>query len=787
MKPTRREFLWTMGAAATAYGFQEASDVFWTSDAAADVGWAPGIENNVTSACLVCPARCGIRGRVVDGHLVRITGNPLHPMSRGGVCPRGVAGVQMLYHPERLASPLVRVGPRGAGEWRQVSSDGAVELISQHLNDLREAGRPEALALLAGYCAGTMRDLWSQFLRSYGSPNDVADEYDDGTDAIMALMHGWRRRPSYDLERAELVLSFGVPLFESWWSPLQAFAAFAGPDGEDERRPRFIQVDTRFSRTASRSQEWVGIRPGTHAALALGVAYVLIRDQLFNAEFVAEHVSGFEDFTDASGQPQEGYRSLVNRNFRTEEVSAITGVPVERITSLARAFAEANAPVALCGTDVMFAPEGLLAGMAVHSLNALMGSINRPGGVLFGESPRLEPLVPPVTDQTARAGLGLEPLGAPAPPFGAGDRSMRFAEAVARGASEAVDTLFLYYANPLASSARPELWRDALEKIPFVVSFSPFLDETTRHADLVLPDLVSYERWQDAPTPPSYPYPTWGLARPMVEPHEGGTHTGDAVLAIAQRLGGSVAQSLPYDDFQTLLKARAQGLFSSRHGMTLGDEFERRHHRQMEERGWWLPEHSNFDEFWEDLISRGGWADLFFDDTDPAGLARTRSGRIELLPPELQSAMDAAGLQRQPYVDVATESIEAPNDYPLRLIPYRISTLASGTVGLERWLAEQPGILPHGNWIPWVEVHPETAQELGFGNETAVWVVSPRGRYRARLKVFRGTARENVCAPYGLRHPDGEVASPLQVLEDSPDPLTGLPSWFTTFVRLERA
>jgi anaerobic selenocysteine-containing dehydrogenase len=153
MRPSRREFLWTMGAAASALGLQESQDVFWTTEADADVGWAPGVENHLTSSCLICPARCGIRGRLVDGRLVRIAGNPLHPMSRGGVCPRGVAGVQTLYHPERLASPLIRVGPRGAGQWQQATPEGAIALVNQRLSELREASRPEALALLAGYCA----------------------------------------------------------------------------------------------------------------------------------------------------------------------------------------------------------------------------------------------------------------------------------------------------------------------------------------------------------------------------------------------------------------------------------------------------------------------------------------------------------------------------------------------------------------------------------------------------------------------------------------------------------
>lgn len=787
MTPTRRDFLWTMGAAGAALAFPTGRAVFWASQEHPDLGWEPGIEERRVSACLVCPARCGIQGRVVDGRLVRITGHSFHPMSRGGVCPRGIAGVQMLYHPERLASPLLRAGPRGAGEWRSASREEVLGVIGDRLRALRTAGRPEALALVAGYCAGTMQDLWRQFLESFGSPNYVGDDYDDGTDAVMALLHGVRRRPSYDLERAELVLSFGAPLFESWWSPLQAFVAFADPTRADERRPRFVQVDTRFSRTAARAQEWVGIRPGTHAVLALGIAYVLIRDELIDADFLSRHVSGFEDFTDDQGRPQEGYRSLVMRHYRSEEVSATTGVPVERIASLARAFAQSRPALAVCGADVTLAPNGLLAALAVHSLNVLTGSVNRPGGVLLGEDAPLEPLAPPILDETARAGLRRGPTAGALPPFGRGNQSARFAEAVAGGAEPPIEALFLYYANPLASSTNPEAWRNALERIPLIVSFSPFLDETTRFADVVLPDLLPYERWQDAPTPHSYPYPVWGVARPLVEPHPGGTHTGDAVLSIARRLGGSVAASLPHESFETLLEARAAGLFSARRGTLLGDEFERKHHRQMEERGWWLAEYADFESFWAALVERGGWTDLFIDHTDAARLSRAPSGRVELLPAALLRALDAEARGRTPYVHVATDPAGAGDDFPLRLIPYRVSTLASGTLAWERWLAEIPGLFPGIHWVPWVEVHPETARKLGLDDGGLVWVVSARGRYRARLKAFPGTARENVCAPYGLRHPDGELASPLQLLDGPADPLTGLPSWLSTFVRLERA
>lgn len=180
--------------------------------------------------------------------------------------------------------------------------------------------------------------------------------------------------------------------------------------------------DTRFSRTAAWAHEWVGVRPGTHAVLALGIAYVLINEELYDADFVARYVSGFEDRTDEAGRVQPGYRSLVQRNYRTEEVSAITGVPVERIVALAKAFGEEHPSVAVCGPDVLLAPDGLLAGLAVHSLNVLAGNINQPGGVLFGEDPPLSPLDPPILDTVARAGSARAAFTRSEASFGRGDR-----------------------------------------------------------------------------------------------------------------------------------------------------------------------------------------------------------------------------------------------------------------------------------------------------------------------------------------------------------------------------
>jgi anaerobic selenocysteine-containing dehydrogenase len=778
----RRQFLLTAGATAVAATACQLKDYQWSSPEEQAAGWTPGVEVHKRSVCLVCPGRCGIRGRTVDGHLVSITGNSLHPMNQGGLCPRGVGGVQALYHPQRISAPVARVGARGAGQWRAISAQDAVVMLSERLQSLRTAGRPERLAVVAGYCAGTMDDLWRQFVTAFGSANYVSDAYPDGVDTVMALMHGIARRPGYDLENARLVLSFGAPLFEAWWSPVQAYSAFGRTPPGDVTRRRFVQIDTRFSRTAARAHEWVSVAPGTYGVLALGLAYVLLKEQTYNAAFVARHVTGFEDTT------RDGYRSLVLRNFRTEEVSALTGVPVERIVALARAFAAEPGAVAVCGSDVLHAPDGLLSGLAVHSLNVLMGNISRPGGIVFGDEAPLTPLPTPQLDATAQAGHRRRPLATSAAPFGSGDPARQFATAAAQGTASPIDALLLYYSNPLAAAPNPDEWRAALGRIPFIASFSPFLDETARFADLVLPDVLPYERWQDAPTPSSYPYPVWGLVQPLVEPPAKTLPTAEVVLSLARSLGGSVAKSLPYADVPTLLKARARGLFAARRGMTLGDQFERTHYRQMEERGWWLPEQTDFETFWNDLVDRGGWTDLLIDRADPAHLASTVSGRVDLMPDALLRVLKAEGKGREPYAALRANGAGTTQtrDFPLRLLPYRASTLASGSLGLEPWLAEQPSLTLDVHWIPWIELNPATAAAAGLDDGTMVWVISARGRYQARVRRFPGTAPGHVNAPYGLKHPDGALANPFQLLDGTTDPLTGLAAWHSTFVRLER-
>jgi len=356
---------------------------------------------------------------------------------------------------------------------------------------------------------------------------------------------------------------------------------------------------------------------------------------------------------------------------------------------------------------------------------------------------------------------------------------------VASGESQAPQVLLVHGADPLGASHLGDDWKKALEKIPLVVSFSPFLDETTSYADVIIPELLPWERWQDAPTPPSYPYPAWGVARPLVTPPDGPTHVGETLFALARTLGGSMAGSLPYESFEDLLRSRGRGLFEASRGGTFAPAFETENRRQREARGWWLPGQPDFDSFWSELVDRGGWVDPFYDFADPGRFARTPDHRIALLPAAVVESLASDGSKEQLYAPEPDRPEAEGGAFPLRLLPYRVSTLASDTLCLERWLAEQPAVFPDTQWIPWVSIAPETAAEMGLSANGMVRIVSPRGAYEARLRISVGIAPRTAVVPIGPRHPDGRPANPLRILDDSVDRLTGLPAWFTTRVRLE--
>ena len=271
----------------------------------------------------------------------------------------------------------------------------------------------------------------------------------------------------------------------------------------------------------------------------------------------------------------------------------------------------------------------------------------------------------------------------------------------------------------------------------------------------MLPDHTYLERWQDAPAPSSLPYAVWGIVRPVVEPLHDTRSTGDVVLALASRLGAGVREACPWSSMEALVRERGRAIAAANRGSAFVTEFRAAELRELEERGWWLPHDESPDDYWKVVLDTGGWFDPAHGNEGRRTASARADGRIELFPeaarrriaagvPGLESGFLPVGLG-DPGHGGAEE-----DDYPLRLVPYRVMTLTSGTTGLTPWLLENLGPLTFSAWEAWVEINPHTARALGLASGRKVRVVSSEGEFVATLRHYEGAQPGVVNAPYGL-------------------------------------
>ncbi len=755
-----------------------------------------GPETWALSLCSRCPGGCGLRVRKIGSRAVRITGNPLHPVNHGKLCPKGLAGLQVLYHPDRLHGPLQNVGSRATPKWKEISWDEAVQRVVDRLRTLREIGEARSVAFLGGFADQVRNRIFQDFLRLFGSLNFY--QTSSGLDAnhlALFLQQGVAEGLAYDLEATRYLLNFGANLLEGWGSPVRNMQAFGRwRDSTAGRRTKLVQIEPRLSISAARSDEWISLRPGTEAALALGIAYVLITEGLFDSSFVNDRTSGFEDWQDHSGRRHLGFRSLVLSEYRLNRVSEMTGVPAETILRVGREFGRNRPALAIGPSQTSTLACDVYAAMAVHSLNALVGSLEVPGGML------LRPPLPSSNENgriwasaKSMEGLADAETVLPWPDLSS------LPNAILSGK---VQALFVHGADPVFSQANGENFAKALEQVPFFVCFSSFMNDTAWRADLVLPDSTDLEKWQGAAAPPSFPFPMLSVTPPAVDPVHQTRDAADVILQIARGLGGDVASGLPQNNFEEVLHSQVQQIFKARAGYVFTSSAEETWNRLLERSGWWAPSYSTADELWSQMVEKGGWWEPTYYHGEWERVARTPSGRFEFgsqkltqwfsLHPERAKAAgfepgdDHLSLPHQ--LPISTPTAE----YPLLLIPFEVLPLA-GVGGAESpYLQQISGLQAHEKWQSWLEMSPETAEQLGLSDMDSVWVESPRGRARVKLRVTLAVQPGVVHLPLGYGRTQGSHwacrgVNPLSLVAGGQDPSTGGPLYPQSYVRVTRS
>jgi anaerobic selenocysteine-containing dehydrogenase len=804
MRVTRRGFFQAVGGTAGAAALIKGS-LAKAEQAGQDLRrWATPEEVIVPSVCQQCPGGCGLMARTLDGEVAGLTGNPLHPINRGALCPKAFGGLQLLYDPNRLKGPMTRDGERG--RLRPIAWDEALSMLIARLSELRAKGLSHTVAILGGQYRGSRDTLWRRFAEAYGTPNYIRVRClpPERTTLAHHLMQGVTTPLGYDLGEAQFVLSFGAGLLEAWLGPVHTSQAFARLRRSGERpRGRFVQVDPRRSPTAVKADRWVPIVPGTDGILALGIANALIREDLYDKEFIDQHTVGFEDWVDERGARHDGFKNLVLKEYGLLAVSVATGVPVKAILEIARELGTIKPALVIGERGPAYGSDDLHTRMAIHSLNALIGSIGVRGGLLIqGELP-LSPLQPVQQDEAAKRGLGHPRIDGAGRGeyFLASDAPQALPERILSAKPYPINALFLFATNPLANHPAKEAFARAFDRIPFIVSFSPFLDDSSARADLILPDHSYLERWQDDQVTHLAGFTCFSVARPATAPLHQTRSTADVVLQIAKASGGSLAKSLPWEKFEDFLHERARGLYEAGRGFLVSIPAEESLRKILERQGYWTPEFKTYDEFWAALGTRGAWWDPTGLPVSREAMHRTPSRKFEFYSSALKRLVDEAvkregagggfvralgGADRGDLLYlpvVAIPPAREPGAFPLRLNTYRLMSRPLGGGKNQPWLLEQPAVHVRASWEGWVEVHPKTAADLGIKNDEPVLVESAKGRIRLKVKLYAGTLPDVIHIPlFG-----GEGPNPNDLIANEPDPFRGFGLLNTTRVRLSKA
>jgi anaerobic selenocysteine-containing dehydrogenase len=640
---------------------------------------------------------------VEHGRAVRVAGDPDHPYTRGFLCAKVNRYVERTYHPERLTRPLRRIGAKGSGRFAPISWDEALAEIAERLTAIaRSEDGPQAI--LPYSFAGTMGLVQSssmdrRFFHLLGASQL------DRTICSMAGTIGMRMTigasvgaDAEGIPQSDLVLLWGTNTLTSnphlWPFVLEA----------RQRGAPIIAIDPLRTRTAQQCDEWLAIRPGTDAALALGMMHVLFAEHLEDREYLARYTVGERELRQRAAE------------YDPARVASITGLTAEQIVSLATRYGRARSAFVRINYGLQRHGGGGMAVRTIACLPAITGHWRRAGGGVqlstsgnfqFNSAALERPdLSPPVrTINMIRLGHALT-----RPDAGVGGPPVR--------------ALVVYNSNPAAvAPERGEVLRGLARPDLFTVVLEHFQTDTADWADIVLPATTQLEHW-DLHFAYGHHYAT--LNRPSIAPLGEAKSNSEIFRLLAARMG--LDHPAMRDDDLTLIRQALDGAGPKVQGISLDE---------LLEKGWvrlnvprpYLP------------FAEGGFP--------------TPSGKCELY----SSRMEAMGLDPLPTYTPPYESVERAPElavrYPLTLISSPAHQFLNTTfvnVATLRRAAREPELV----------IHPRDAEPRGITTGAPVVIHNDRGEFLAVARVEENVREGTVWAPsvwWGKYATDGKNAN----------------------------
>lgn len=506
-KIDRRNFLKVMGwggAGAALSGCDLPTTVTWeegketvTSYVMPEEWVVPGIGVYYASTCPQCPAGCGIHGRIREGRVLKVEGNPESPINTGKLCQMGQSGLQSHYNPDRLSKPLLRKG----GELTEVSWNEAWSTLEKRLGASADIDG-ERLAWVTGTVSGHQAVLLNAHLEAMGSQNHFVHEVvnDSVWTEVNKEVLG-EPYPRYRLDKAQLVLSFGADFVGAGVSPVhfsRMYREFRSGD-----RGMLIQVEPKMTLTGGNADLWLPVRPGTEGVVAMGLAYLLVNKYGADTSPVPSFVLNKLD------QYTPGY------------VTEHTGVPMKYLEKVAKLLNDRRPGLVMAGASAEKHAHGYEAAAAAMLLNIILGNV----GETIESSGEF-----PFPQLQAK--------------YGSTADMVKFAEGVR---DKKYDVVLFQGANPVFTAPKAlGLAENLQNNVPFKVAFSHFPDETTMLADLVIPMAFPYEDWgTHVPVYQPHQHAVIGMQQPLMRPlYDGTKGLGDVLLSMLKMRGAQ-----EYDDF----------------------------------------------------------------------------------------------------------------------------------------------------------------------------------------------------------------------------------------------
>ncbi len=654
-----------------------------------------GYDAVVKSHCRMCHGGCGVLVYLKDGKIEKIAGDPGCPINHGTLCSKGIASTQLVYHPDRLTHPVRRIGPKGSGKWERISWEEALDAIAGRILQYKKEYGAESIVL--GY--GTGRDneaVIYRFANLLGSPNVLTAGHFCYGPRIATTIITCGTNPIVDYENnPKCIMVWGNNVVisnpdcykgESFSQALDAGA-------------RLIAVDPRLTRIAARADVWLPLRPGTDAALALGMLYVIVNEGLYDKDFVENHVYGWGPFVERVNE------------YTPDRVETITRVPKQKIREAARLFATTKPAAVQWGVAIEQQVNCADNNRALLALMGITGNIDARGGQVLFKPPGIvnvgrfgaHDMLPPEQAEKRLGGGRFRLAG-------------NFAiinpkcvwDAVLQEKPYPVKMLFFISSNPLMTRANAGEVRRALEAVEFHVVSDFFMTPTAELADIVLPAATWLEM--------DYVGDFWkrhGYILPRRKVVRIGECRSDHEMLndLAHRVGQG---EFWWDTFEGGLDFILEPM-----GIRWKDFKEMDYlrgevtYRKYEQKGFSTP--TGKFELYSTLLEKWGY--------DP--LPKYRE------PPE--SPVSTPELfESYPYILITGRRVPGFFHTENRQIP---------------WLREL-----HPD--PVVEIHPETARREGIKEGDWVVIESPRGAVRQRAKFFAGMDPGIVSAEHGWWFPE---------------------------------